>query len=281
MSVDKYVREMIGATVHANHANTGRWMPLQSLKNWIARVRDPQGAKQASSDVARVKQSWEAFARHDPLWAIVSVPGTQGNRWDVDEFFRNGGIELAHVVRALEAAGVVLPRGRALDFGCGVGRLTRALAERFDEVDGVDISGAMVAQARQYNRHGARVRFHENASPALPFADGTFDFVFTKIVLQHVPVDLQRGYVREFLRVAKAGGLVVFQTVAQSLTLPGTHFESPVETPEGTYTIDMNVFPRQDVEETIAAAGGRLVHTYTDASAGDAYESRFYAAVRT
>jgi ubiquinone/menaquinone biosynthesis C-methylase UbiE len=254
-------------------------VPLQSLKNWVTRIRGGRKATTAD-EVARVKASWDAFGKHDPLWAIVSVADKRGNRWDVDEFFRGGAIELAHAMKALTAAGIVLPRGRALDFGCGVGRLTQALAERFDELDGVDISPAMIAQARQYNRHGTRVRFHESASPTLPFADATFDFVFSKIVLQHVAVDLQRAYVREFLRVAKGGGLVVFQTVAAALLVPGTHFESLVETPDGTYTIDMNTFPRQDVEATITSAGGRLLHTFTDGSAGEAYESRFYAATR-
>jgi len=257
-------------------------MTLRSIKQWLARKREPKPVTSdaVNAEVARVQESWDAFGRHDPLWAIVSVPDKRGNRWELDEFFRNGALELQHALNALAAAGVTLPRGRALDFGCGVGRLTQALAERFDEMDGVDISEAMIAQARQYNRHGDRVRYHVSASAALPFADATFDFVFTKIVLQHVAVDLQRAYVREFFRVAKDGGLVVFQTVARSLTLEGTRFESPVETPDGTYTIDMNLFPRDDVEQTIAAAGGDLVHTFTDGSGGEMYESRFYAAMR-
>jgi len=253
-------------------------MAMRSWKWWLRPRR--RGEEAVASEVSKARTSWEAFARHDPLWAIVSVPDKRGNRWNLEEFFRNGAIELAHAINALQAGGVALPRGRALDFGCGVGRLTQALAERFDEVDGVDISASMVAQANEYNRHGARVRYHESAASRLPFADASFDFVFTKIVLQHVAVDLQRAYVREFLRVAKDGGLVVFQTVARALSGAGSHFESLVETPDGTYTIDMNVFPRHDVEATLAAGGGRLVHTYTDASAGDAYESRFYAAVR-
>ncbi len=69
-------------------------------------------------------------------------------------------------------------------------------------------------------------------------------------------VELQRGYVREFLRVVKPGGLVAFQAVARTIAVPGTHFESPIETPGGTFTIDMNVFPRDDVERTIASAAG-------------------------
>jgi SAM-dependent methyltransferase len=253
-------------------------MSRREWKSWFGAGRRERRA--VASEVTKVRTSWEAFARHDPLWAIVSVPAKRGNRWNLGEFFRNGAIELRHAFNGLRAGGIAVPRGRALDFGCGVGRLTQAIAERFDEVDGVDISPSMIAQAKQYNRHGERVRYHESAAARLPFPDATFDFVFTKIVLQHVAVDLQRTYVREFLRVAKDGGLVVFQAVARALSGQGGHAESPVETPDGTYTIDMNVFPRHDVEATLAAAGGRLVHSFTDESAGDAYESRFYAAVR-
>ena len=104
--------------------------------------------------------------------------------------------------------------------------------------------------------------------------------MFSKIVLQHVRIELQRGYVREFVRVVKPGGLVVFQAVARALAADGTHFESPVETPGGTFTIDMNIFPRDDVEHTIRGAGGRLLHTFDDQSAGDRFESVFYIGAR-
>jgi SAM-dependent methyltransferase len=229
-----------------------------------------------------VQASWEAFGQYDPLWAIVSVPEKRGNRWDdhLEEFFANGVIEVRHVMNAIRNAGVTVQGDRALDFGAGVGRLSQALATHFREVDGVDISAPMIEQARKFNRFGERVRYHLGTAQRLPFDDATFDFVFSKIVLQHVGIDLQRGYVREFVRVAKPGGLVVFQSIARSLAGEGMRFESPVETPGGTFTIDMNVFPREDVERTIRDAGGRLLHTFTDQSAGDAFESVFYVGTR-
>ena len=104
--------------------------------------------------------------------------------------------------------------------------------------------------------------------------------MYSKIVLQHVGIDLQRGYVREFVRVVRPGGLVAFQAVARTIAVEGTHFESPIETPGGTFTIDMNVFPREEVERTIAGAGGRLLRALPDQSAGDRFESAFYVATR-
>jgi ubiquinone/menaquinone biosynthesis C-methylase UbiE len=258
---------------------------LQRMKHWISRALSPAATDAPHADaisgaVQRAKASWEGLGKHDPLWAIVSVPDKQGNRWDVGEFFANGALEVQHALNALKAAGIALPEGRALDFGCGVGRLTQALALRFAEVDGVDISAPMIEQARGYSRHGERVRYHQSAAERLPFPDATFDFVFSKIVLQHVALDLQKAYVREFFRVVRPGGLVLFQAMSRTISIEGTHFESPVETPEGTFTIDMNTFPRHEVEQAIAAAGGRVLHVFSDGGGGDVFESLFYAAAR-
>jgi SAM-dependent methyltransferase len=265
-------------------------MPMQRVKQWARRIF--QGGQQHPVAAAaepppapvgefeRVKRNWEAFGKYDPLWAIVSAPGKQGNRWDVDEFFASGTKEVQRMLDALAAEGLSVQRGRALDFGAGVGRLSQALAGHFAEVDGIDISMPMLEQARKYNRFGERVRYHLGTAERLPFDDGVFDLVYSKIVLQHVGVELQRGYVSEFLRVVKPGGLVAFQAVARTIAVPGTHFESPIETPGGTFTIDMNVFPRDDVERTIASAGGRLLRALPDQSAGDRFESAFYIATR-
>jgi len=99
-----------------------------------------------------------------------------------------------------------------LDFGCGVGRLTQALAEHFERVVGVDISPAMIEGARRYNRKGDRVRYLVNADPNLrQLASGSFSFVLADIVLQHVPPRFSLEYIAEFVRVLGPGGIAAFQ----------------------------------------------------------------------
>lgn len=102
--------------------------------------------------------------------------------------------------------------GRALDFGCGVGRLTQVLVTRFDHCDGVDIAASMIAEARRINRFGERVDYHVNARPDLSlFESGSLDFVLSFIVLQHMEPHYAAYYLREFVRVLKVGGVTVFQ----------------------------------------------------------------------
>ena len=159
-----------------------------------------------------LKQNWEAFGAQDPLWAILSDPSRRGGRWELDEFLQTGEDEIAGVVADLVATGIAVPTGRALDFGCGVGRLTQALAARFHRCDGVDIATSMITEARRINRFGDRVRYHVNAEPDLSlFAGQSFDLVLSFIVLQHMEPGYAARYLSEFIRVLKVGGIAVFQ----------------------------------------------------------------------
>jgi SAM-dependent methyltransferase len=105
-------------------------------------------------------------------------------------------------------------RDLALDFGCGVGRLTQALAAHFQRVVGVDVAPSMVEAADRYNRFPERVSYAVNLRPDLaPFAEDSFDFVISLITLQHMPPSLALGYVAEMLRVLRPGGAAVLQVV--------------------------------------------------------------------
>lgn len=160
----------------------------------------------------RHRQDWEHLAETDPLWAVLTRPGRKGGRWDVDEFFATGEAEIAHVFSVAESLGRPARRERALDFGCGVGRLTRALCGRFEHAIGVDISAAMVDQARRLNDEFAGCEFRVNAASDLAMLEtDSFDVVYSSIALQHIPTaaEIER-YVTEFLRVVRPDGLVVF-----------------------------------------------------------------------
>lgn len=112
----------------------------------------------------------------------------------------------------VDALKLPLTRGRALDFGCGVGRATQALALHFDEVVGIDIAPSMIKLADQFNRHGEKCRHLVNDSKDLHlFPDDHFDFVFSTIVLQHMRPEYSTGYIQEFVRILRPGGVAVFQ----------------------------------------------------------------------
>src|SRR6478752_3723124 len=109
------------------------------------------------SELESLGRTWDSLGHSNPMWAILTTPESQ--HWDPEEFFRTGEREVAAEFAYLESLDVELVRGRALDFGCGLGRLTQPLADRFDEAVGVDIAASMIEGARTANKRGSRCQF--------------------------------------------------------------------------------------------------------------------------
>jgi SAM-dependent methyltransferase len=167
----------------------------------------------AAEPLRTQKRDWEALADVNPLWAILGDPSGRGRRWELEEFFATAEATIAPVFVVADRLGLPARRQHALDFGCGVGRITPALGSRFDTACGVDISERMVELARKLNAGQPRCTFRVNDKPDLQqFDSGSFDLVFENLALQHLPnTALVWRYVSEFLRVVRSDGLVVFQ----------------------------------------------------------------------
>jgi len=163
--------------------------------------------------LSKHRRDWNHLGRVDPLWAIFTRGDKRLGRWDVEEFFLTGAQDVGQVMEEARALGYPRRRDTALDFGCGVGRLTRALASHFRHCHGLDISESMIARARDLNQSVPNCTFVMNEREDLhAFADDSFDMVYTKWVLQHLPdAGLIKSYIRELLRVLRPEGLLVFQ----------------------------------------------------------------------
>src|SRR5262245_46241457 len=174
-----------------------------------------------------LRRHWDRLGRQDPLWAVLTDPEKRHGGWDVDQFFRAGADELSAILEHAAQLGLDVPRRRALDFGCGVGRVTRAMAGAFERSDGVDISASMLRIARRHNRDPSRCVYHLNVARDLSiFPDASFTFVFSTLVLQHIAPHDSKRYIRELLRVVAPGGLLVFQVPSHRTANLSSHDEA-------------------------------------------------------
>jgi ubiquinone/menaquinone biosynthesis C-methylase UbiE len=159
-----------------------------------------------------VRRDWTKLGAEDPLWAVLVAPGKRGGRWDIEEFLATGRADVDETVQWLQRLGLPTHWPRVLDFGCGVGRLSQALAKHADEVIGVDIAPSMLDNARRLDRSGSVCRFVLNDTVDLSqFTDGYFDLVYSALVLQHLPRQAIDRYLIEFLRVLRPGGIAFVQ----------------------------------------------------------------------
>ena len=230
--------------------------------------------------LSAVQDYWDRQAHADPMWAILTDPAKAGGRWDADEFFATGVREVGAFLQQADALGRPLAHRSALDFGCGMGRLTQALADHFDHVYGVDISSKMVELARQHNRKGARVEYFCNPESELKrFESGSMDMVLSWITLQHVRPRYARRYMQEFVRVLAPGGLLLFQYPSKPIGLGVrlARWKALLSRPRPMY---MNGMDRDEVVALLKSAGGRVLEIQQDDDAIPGYHSFCYAVTR-
>jgi SAM-dependent methyltransferase len=172
------------------------------------------------SSLRALKENWEGFAQLDPLAAICTDPVKRDGKWTPEEFFETGRQEVRTILQHVQSLGLPTDNtSPALDFGCGVGRLTAALSEYFDKCVGVDISPTMIQLASRFHEANSRCTFLLNQSDnLLKFADDSFGFIYSSIVLQHMKGGLARRYLCELIRVLKPAGVLVFQVPDLDLT---------------------------------------------------------------
>jgi len=152
---------------------------------------------------------WDAKARENAMYYIHSVLDYENP--DRTSFWESGGENLD---ATLGPFGLEISRNdRVVEIGCGIGRMTRAIAMRAAHVTGIDVSVEMVGRARRELADLGNVELVAgNGRDLDSVADSSADVVYSFIVFQHIPDPaVTCAYIREIGRVLRPGGWTVFQ----------------------------------------------------------------------
>lgn len=208
---------------------------LKSLPSWVRRVL--RRAKYVGMGRLSLATYWNLAAFVSPTAAICT------DCVDEERFFELGRNE-AKLMRVL---GLLGPEVRALDIGCGIGRVERAIHSEVHSIVGVDVSSRMVKLAQQKVPAG-NVRFEAVDGWCLAtIPSNQFDLCFSFFVFQHMPRAAVRSYFAEVARVLKRGGHFLFQL---AVAADGANCEPPPTHPFG-----MRYYAVQTVAEMLQEAG--------------------------
>jgi len=173
----------------------------------------------------KMRKDWDRRARENARYYV----NTARKDWTDEDFFRSGEQTVAEEILTDMiniCQGKDPKQMRVLEIGCGAGRVTRALATLFGEVHGVDVSGEMVALAREALREYPNAFVYQNNGMDLSVLPPglIFDFAFSSIVFQHIPSrEIIENYVREVHRVLRPGALFKFQVQGDTRVVSSPH----------------------------------------------------------
>lgn len=233
----------------------------------------------------RITRNWESFGVTEPYWSVLTNPAFLRNSLDknIDTFFEHGRIDIERLLAFVSRAGIRPNKfSRALDFGCGVGRLTFAIAAESEAVVGVDISESHLIEARKAAVSAQMANVEFKLIRTLSDIDqlGVFDLIISRLVLQHNPPPVMASIFAKLLSRLMSGGVAVIQMptyIAQqrfSVLEYMTSSEIPME---------MNALPQHEIFRIISEQGCLALEVREDDHLGAGLDglSYVFAVVRT
>jgi trans-aconitate methyltransferase len=212
---------------------------------------------------------WSSLGEIEPHFSVLSTPNYKPENLptNLEQFYRSGRPEVALLIDELKGLG--LPTAdfqHVIELGCGVGRVTRYLADMGRKVTGYDISRPHLDLARTYlNEEGCEhvdlVHVQDPASVSFP----CHDLFYSRIVLQHNPPPVQFFLINRFLSALAPGGVAVFQI---PVFMEGYGFSAAdyIANMDDLDNQELHALPQRAVFDAIYANDCRVLSVYRDNS---------------
>jgi SAM-dependent methyltransferase len=231
--------------------------------------------------VEHVRRQWTALGASNPHWSVLTHDEYRAenlNKERLQRFYASGEAD-ANLIDVFERrAGRRVSRGRCFELGCGVGRVTKYLAQKFESVVAADISPGNLALCEKHMEEAGA----SNVKPVLLASPydidqlGDFDFFYSVISIQHNPPPVQKLLLDKILPKIRVGGGCLFQTPdAPNYTYTQENVENP-----GTHIMDTHSLPRAVVLRIMQDHGLKIGDVATAGCTGILFGSFTYFGVR-
>ncbi len=230
-------------------------------------------ANLANPFFADVQRAWEGFGEDESFWSVLTDESYKSGSLAENKlrFYATGELEVNRLWNMLERNFIDFERvNSALEYGCGVGRVTHCLAKRISKIYGVDISNSHLKVARNELKAMGTTNVDFIHAPTLEILGGLpkVDLFFTTIVLQHNPPPVIAKAVECLLDCLVSGGYGYFQVPTYRLNY---HFaaQSWLDAgAAGVRNMEMHSVPQRVLFELFERAGCRVLEVAEDNSTG-------------
>lgn len=220
---------------------------------------------------AHIKAVWEKLGENEPHWSVLTSDKFKAERITEtkDDFYASGKDNVETFFATLRRNGINPESYKTcVEYGCGVGRVTSALAKKFTKVTAYDISSSHLKIAKEYMRsHNlSNVEFvllHSPEQIAFPKTDA----IYSVIVLQHNPLPIIRLIVQAMLKALNPGGVAFFQVPTYRLDYNfslSDYLSHDMQKDD----MEMHVFPQHEVFRIADEEECKIIEVLEDGWAG-------------
>jgi len=245
--------------------------PKQFFNGPAMQVETTASPEKLAALFAKTSTQWQHLGETEPHWSVLTNDSYYQDQFAMNKqaFFQSGLSEASMFKATLARSGVSLEDKKiCLELGCGVGRVTWALAELFDQVLGVDISASHLQIADEYYRDhnigNVRSCHLQQVEGLAEF--GRFDVLYSRIVLQHNPPPVQLFLLRSLLSQLLPGGVGFFQIPTYKAGYRFT-VDEYLRVPNNT-SMEMHYLPQAALLELVQACGCKILELREDDSTG-------------
>jgi len=241
-------------------------------------IEEVDDNEQLQALVSHVQEAWQHLGETEPYWSVIA--GDEYRMANIertrDQFYRTGQSDVERVRRTLERNGIQMSTLRTcLEYGCGVGRVTRWLTSHFAQVYAYDISLPHLRSLERDLRGMGKthVVFKQTHSVEDLSRLPKVDFVYSLLVLQHNPPPVIALIIEQLLRALHPGGYAYFQVPTYRLDYSfqlADYLENEGKRPE----METHVLPQRKIFELILRNGAQLVEVLEDGHMGVRYRER-------
>ena len=223
--------------------------------------------------VKHIADSWNELGKTEPYWSVLSQPDFKMERIGEtkDEFLESGRFQVERLFATLRRCGIEpISEWDVFELGCGLGRITRWLAEEFRDVLACDISASHLSLAKQINADAAKftqIQWRQLKSPNEIAGLPPFDLFFSVIVLQHNPPPVIAMLLDQIASRLRMGGVAYFQIP----TYQRDYYFDPeqyLRLRAGSDGIEMHMLPQTEVFRIFLKHGCMPLEIYEDELSG-------------
>jgi 2-polyprenyl-3-methyl-5-hydroxy-6-metoxy-1,4-benzoquinol methylase len=166
--------------------------------------------------ISHIRKVWAEYGKSEPYWSVLTANDYKRENISLNmkRFNDSGKAEVEGLESIILRNDIDIDKLKiCLEYGCGVGRVTRWLAMRFEHVFALDISPShlQIAKKYLYDNELSNVEFIQMESLKTIDTIKKVHILYSTLVLQHNPPPIIAYIIRKLLKLVDKRGIAVFQ----------------------------------------------------------------------